>query len=360
MQCAVLWHTPCLPASTYFRQPISNTLMKQLSAFALALSLTASAAMAQTMDLVLFTDDGTKFTLVIDGDVKNSAPMTRVIATGIRTETPVLMVKFEDAAIPPIKKSGYFTLGKEYTLMVTTNKKGERVLRPTGEAELGTAASSSPAKPRPSEFVEDGTGSVQSTTVTQGVAADGVQQTTSVTVIEEGQGTGTTQGVNMNVGVNGMGINMNVGVTDNMGGGTTTTHTTTTRTTTTTTRVPDEVVIAKPAPVREPYRMPGYSGPIGCAMPLSSTEFDDLKKSIESKSFEDSKMTLAKQVGSSRCFTVDQVKGLMGLFSFEDSKLDIAKYAYERTYDIDNYYKVNDAFTFETSIDDLNGYIQAR
>ena len=48
------------------------------------------------------------------------------------------------------------------------------------------------------------------------------------------------------------------------------------------------------------------------------------------------------------------------MFSFEDSKLDFAKYAYERTYDIDNYYKVNDAFTFESSVDELNEYIQAR
>ncbi len=79
-----------------------------------------------------------------------------------------------------------------------------------------------------------------------------------------------------------------------------------------------------------------------------------------SKSFEDTKMTMAKQVGSGRCFTVAQVKGVMGLFSFEDSKLDFAKYAYERTYDIDNYYKVNDAFTFESSVDELNEYIQAR
>ncbi len=33
--------------------------------------------------------------------------------------------------------------------------------------------------------------------------------------------------------------------------------------------------------------------------------------------------------------------------------------AYGRTYDIGNYYKVNDAFTFESSIDELNGYINA-
>ena len=113
-------------------------------------------------------------------------------------------------------------------------------------------------------------------------------------------------------------------------------------------------------PEPEVYPMPGYTGRIGCAWPMSGTEFADAKKSIESKGFEETKMTMAKQVGSDRCFTVDQVKGIMGLFGFEDSKLDFAKYAYERTFDIDNYYKVNDAFSFESSVDDLNNYIKAR
>ena len=57
---------------------------------------------------------------------------------------------------------------------------------------------------------------------------------------------------------------------------------------------------------------------------------------------------------------MEQVKGIMGVFGFEDTKLDFAKYAYERTYDIGNYYKVNDAFSFETSVEELNEYIQAR
>ena len=47
----------------------------------------------------------------------------------------------------------------------------------------------------------------------------------------------------------------------------------------------------------------------------------------------------------------------MNLFSFEDSKLQYAKYAYTYTFDLGNYYKVNDAFTFEMSIEELNEYI---
>ncbi|HPA31317.1 MAG TPA: DUF4476 domain-containing protein, partial [Bacteroidia bacterium] len=89
-------------------------------------------------------------------------------------------------------------------------------------------------------------------------------------------------------------------------------------------------------------------------------DFSDLKQSISSKSFEDSKMTIAKQVLRNNCLFTSQVKELMGLFTFEESKLDFAKYAYDFTYDIGNYFKVNDMFTFESSIDDLNNYINSR
>ena len=48
------------------------------------------------------------------------------------------------------------------------------------------------------------------------------------------------------------------------------------------------------------------------------------------------------------------------LFSFEDSKLDFAKYCYGYTYDLGNYYMVNDAFDFESTIEELNNYINQR
>lgn len=342
--------------------------MKQLSAFVVAAAFASTTLSAQTTDLVFFTDDALKFTLIVDGEVKNAEPATRVVATGIRTESPMVMIRFEDAAIPQIKKPGYFPLGKEYTVMITTNKKGERVLRSTGEAELGTAAAKEPVKPKPTGFTDDvATEDVVDAPMTlqQDVEVDGVQQTTTITVVEEGDG--TTEGMNMNMGVNGVGINMNVGFTDGTTGGssTTTTRTTTTTTTTGTTTMgtsTGRVETARPAPVKEPepYRLPGYTGPIGCAVPLSGTEFADLKKSIESKSFEDTKMTMAKQVAGDRCLTVEQVKAIMSVFSFEESKLDFAKFAYDHTHDIGSYYKVNDAFTFESSIEELNTYIQSK
>jgi hypothetical protein len=348
--------------------------MKQIVTLAFATLCTIATVQAQTSDLVLFTDDGSKFTLVIDGEVKNAEPASRVVATGIRNESPMIMIRFADAAIPQFRKSGYFPLGMEYTVMITTNKKGERVLRPTGEAALGTAAKTEPEKPKPTTFVEDAPVSVQPTTttgITQTVDVDGVDQVTTVVVVEEEpMEVGSGENININMGVNGMGINMTVKVDEGVGT-TPTTARTTTRTTTTTTTTSTAATTARPqptpvtpapAPVKEPevYRMPGYSGPIGCGMPMSSTEFADARKSIESKSFEETKMTMAKQIGRDRCFTVDQVKSVMGTFSFEDSKLEFAKYAYDRTHDIGNYYKLNDAFTFESSVDDLNTFLESR
>ena len=332
------------------------------------------AAQAQTTDLVFFSEDGSRFTLLIDGEVKNDAPASRVVATGIRNESPMVMVRFEDASIPQMRRSLFFPLGKEYTTMITTNRKGERVFRPTGEAALGTAAKADPAqpKPRPTEFVDDrpAPATAPATGVTHSVEVGGLDQVITVVEVEEDLAPAgrTGENVNISMGVNGVGFNMNVRVDDGATGtGTTTTTRTTTRTTTTTTTggtitATPPVPAATPAPVREPevFRMPGYTGPVGCGMPMSQTEFNDARKSIESKSFEDSKMTTAKQVGRDRCFTTDQVKGIMSLCSFEDTKLEFAKYAYDRTHDIGNYFKVNDAFTFESSIDDLNQYIQAR
>ncbi len=93
---------------------------------------------------------------------------------------------------------------------------------------------------------------------------------------------------------------------------------------------------------------------------MSEADFSAAKNSIRSKDFEDSKLTIAKQVVSSNCIFASQVREVMMMFDFEDTKLQFAKFAYDYTYDINNYFKVNDAFDFEISIDELNRYIQAR
>ena len=153
----------------------------------------------------------------------------------------------------------------------------------------------------------------------------------------------------MNVGmsVGGVGLNMNVNVND--GTSSSYSQTTTTQTTTTTSGYPQQTSTV--------IYVPGYAGPVGCAMPMNESDFQSAKNTISSQSFASSKVTVAKQVANSNCFTADQVKQIVQLMDFEADKLEVAKYCYAHTYDKGNYFKINDAFEFSSSTDELNNYI---
>lgn len=126
---------------------------------------------------------------------------------------------------------------------------------------------------------------------------------------------------------------------------------------------PAQPTPVQPAPVvvvEKPNPLPGYTGPIGCPSPMEKPAFEEAKKSVASKSFSDTKMQLAQQITRSNCLLTTQVKDFMALFSFESQKLEFAKFAYDFTYDKGNYYKVNDAFSFESSVRELEKHLQGK
>jgi hypothetical protein len=168
----------------------------------------------------------------------------------------------------------------------------------------------------------------------------GVQQTTTTT-------TTTVPGGGVGVGANGNGVGANVNVNMNLGGFSATETTVQQTTTTTTTGGGGGAV----------YVMPGYNGPNNCPWPMAPADFEQAKASIASKGFDESRLTIAQQIVGSNCLTSAQVRDLMRIFGYEETRLDFAKFAYGHTFDIGNYYQVNDAFQFESSIDELNAYI---
>lgn len=123
--------------------------------------------------------------------------------------------------------------------------------------------------------------------------------------------------------------------------------------------VPAPMPVPVPVPV-PPNPLPGYNGPIGCDWPMDPAQFQDARRSISEKSFSSSRMTLAKQVTGNNCLLVSQVRELMDLFTFEADKLEYVKFAHAHTYDLANFYRVNDGFTFSSSIDDLAKFLEGR
>ena len=94
------------------------------------------------------------------------------------------------------------------------------------------------------------------------------------------------------------------------------------------------------------------------SMAMNANDFHQMKITVGSKTFENTKLEVAKQATAANWLLSNQVSEIMQLFSFEATKLDYAKFAYDRTLDKEKYYLVNNAFTFESSITNLNKYIQ--
>jgi hypothetical protein len=92
---------------------------------------------------------------------------------------------------------------------------------------------------------------------------------------------------------------------------------------------------------------------------ISNAEFQSIKQSLRRESFDNNRLSLAKQIIDRNPMETSQVKELMYLFSFESNRLDLAKYAYRNTVDKNNYYSLYDAFSFSSSKDELSRFINS-
>lgn len=113
------------------------------------------------------------------------------------------------------------------------------------------------------------------------------------------------------------------------------------------------------APVPPPVAAPAPA-PAPVPHPCSPNSFMEIKRMIENETFEDTKLTIARQATAAELLTVDQIIEITKLFTFEDNRLEYLKFAYDYCYDPGKYYKVNSALTYSSSIEELNEYIATR
>jgi len=91
---------------------------------------------------------------------------------------------------------------------------------------------------------------------------------------------------------------------------------------------------------------------------MNDQSFNRFKESLKNESFDNTRISIAKQVINTNYLNTNQVKELLQLFSFENNKLDLAKYAYKNTVDKQDYYSVADCFSFSSNKEELMRYIQ--
>jgi len=351
---------------------------------------------AQSSQITIFHQDGERFWVIIDGVKQNAQPQASVFLSDVKPEFLRVKIIFENEKIADINQSLQTRDVDEnytHTKYIIKLAKKKTVMRFHSYEVLKTDLEITRAQPEPNKIgvpepvvavpviVEPQSTTTTTTTITtQAVETKPTSETIGVGIQVTDPITGQPVGMDVNIKIptseTGE-FDMSTTTKTPEGNFNSSTQVTTTQTTVTTTQTVKEpqtqtAIVAKPVerqpavnvvvPAEKPsaYEMPGYNGKIGCPWPMVEQDFASAKQSISSKSFEDSKLTIAKQIISNNCLLCSQIKEIMGLFTFEDSKLEFAKYAYGYVYDLNNYYKLNDAFTFESSIDELDEYIRAQ
>jgi hypothetical protein len=90
---------------------------------------------------------------------------------------------------------------------------------------------------------------------------------------------------------------------------------------------------------------------------MSEGRFSQLIEQVRKASFETAKVSVAKQALRDNRISCNQLLRILNELSFESTKLQFAKDAYNSVVDRNNYYLINDAFTFQSSKEDLMDHI---
>ena len=296
--------------------------------------------------LTIFSEDGDKFQLIINGELQNDIPQTNLRIEDLNQPYYNAKVLFADKTLMEISKNNLMIADVDGVFQDVTYKI-KRDKNNTGKLKMNFF-SMIPIRQgyvAPSNVYVVHYGQPRDVVIAehQPVRGGSVTQTTTTT---------TSGGDNINANINVGGINMGFSINDNMGGlSTTQTTTTTTSTNTHGGHVGShvELIPIEPRPV-------GCSGR-SCIRPA---DFNAALTTLRKLSFEDSKLKTAKQIVSVNCLNVDQIIQIANLFSFEDNKLEFAKFSYDYCNEPRNYFKLNGIFSFSSNADELSEYVQNR
>lgn len=305
-------------------------MKKLILLFVSACVYTMTFAQAPTAILTIFSEDGYKFYLVLNGQRQNDKPETNIRVQNLTQSFYTAKIIFEDAGLSEISKNitvngGMDNAPGDVTYKIKAGKDGKQVLRYYTYNPI--IPNSPPMQPQGVAVYNFGTPTPVSTTTS-------VTQTTTTETL------GTN--ANTNVNMNGMGMNVNV----NMPNGEVVQQTTTTTTTTT-----SSSSSSMPPPISPPINSSACNG-----YPMAPGDYQSAKSTVEQANFEDSKLSTAKEIAGANCLYAGQVAEICKLFGFEETKLTFAKYAYKRCIDPQNYFKVNNVFDFDASKTELSKF----
>lgn len=254
-----------------------------------------------------------KFTMYIDGMRVNRKPTNTLRILELQMHEFDVTLEFENKGMSPIRQTIRMKEdNKEYAYTIEKTKKNYRALKEWYKAPQGVV-----------EYKKFPT-TIHFDDFRHGKDPEYVPQ--------------TNNNENKNQNINNNDININVNVINKNGSD-------------------DDDEPRRKGKRKRKYHLEGYHGDYGCDWPMSERRYKEVKRTIKSNSFDDTKLKIAKQIIDNNCLLTDQVIGIINLLTFENNKLKLAKFAYSRTLDQGNYFKVNRVFDFNSSVEELTEYI---
>ncbi|MGK0378539.1 MAG: hypothetical protein ACJA1Z_002354 [Patiriisocius sp.] len=91
---------------------------------------------------------------------------------------------------------------------------------------------------------------------------------------------------------------------------------------------------------------------------MNNNDFNKALEAIKNKTCSEAQPRVAKQIAQRIFGSYKQITIIKTRFSFDSNKLEFAKYAYLFCFNPYNYWKANDAFGFDSAIDELNLFLE--
>ena len=103
--------------------------------------------------------------------------------------------------------------------------------------------------------------------------------------------------------------------------------------------------------------IPSYSGYINCNKGTLLNDVENLVEAVNDEPFGDDKLKVIKQATMQTCLRVSDIEKLIEAFNHSSEKMELLKWAWDYTYDIDNFYKLSSSLTFSGDKDELDQFI---
>ena len=279
-------------------------------------------AQNQVGHLTIFSEDGDRFFLILNGEKQNDIAQTNLRVEDLNQPYYNAKIIFENESLAEISKNNLSLtdvddIYSDVTYKIKRDKNNKSKMKMNFFSMVPVQQQyKAPANVHVVHY-----GQPQRT----------VQTTTTMS-------SGTNMNVGVNVGVNvGMNVGMNVNINEPMA--------VMTETTTTTESFDSHA---------------GHGHERGCnrKFAMLPADFNSALATVKNQKFDDTRLKTAKQITEANCLSAAQIVKIAEIFGFEESKLDYAKFAYTHCTERENYFKLNNIFNFSSSVDELTAYIQ--